>query len=112
MAWSSKAARASDFNLTLGSGQFIPGFEEQLIGAKAGETRDVKVTFPAEYHAPDLAGKDAVFVVTVKEVKAPEADRDRRRAGPEAGPRRSWPLSRNACATRSRAITPAPAACI
>ena len=64
--------KGEDFNLTLGSGQFIPGFEDQLIGAKAGEARDVKVTFPAEYHAAELAGKDAVFDVTVKEVKAPE----------------------------------------
>src|SRR5580692_6697101 len=67
-----EGGKGNDFNLTLGSGQFIPGFEDQLIGAKAGENRDVKVTFPAEYHAPDLAGKDAVFVVTVKEVKAPD----------------------------------------
>jgi trigger factor len=64
--------KGEDFNLTLGSGQFIPGFEDQLIGAKAGESRDVKVTFPAEYHAADLAGKDAVFAVTVKEIKTPE----------------------------------------
>ena len=64
--------KGEDFNLTLGSGQFIPGFEDQLIGAKSGEKRDVKVTFPAEYHAPDLAGKDAVFAVTVKEIKAAE----------------------------------------
>jgi trigger factor len=67
-----EGGKGSDFNLTLGSGQFIPGFEKQLIGAKAGESRDVKVTFPGEYHAPDLAGKEAVFAVTVKEVKAPE----------------------------------------
>ncbi|MES2254825.1 MAG: trigger factor [Pseudomonadota bacterium] len=64
--------KGEDFSLTLGSGQFIPGFEDQLIGAKAAEQRDVKVTFPAEYHAPDLAGKDAVFAVTVKEIKTPE----------------------------------------
>ncbi|MBS0281954.1 MAG: trigger factor [Proteobacteria bacterium] len=64
--------KGENFNLTLGSGQFIPGFEDQLIGAKAGESRDVNVTFPAEYHAPDLAGKDAVFAVTVKEIKTPE----------------------------------------
>ncbi len=64
--------KGENFNLTLGSGQFIPGFEDQLIGAKAGESRDVKVTFPAEYHAPDLAGKEAVFAVTVKEIKTPE----------------------------------------
>ena len=55
-----EGGKGEDFNLTLGSGQFIPGFEDQLIGAKAGEARDVKVTFPAEYHAADLAGKEAV----------------------------------------------------
>ena len=67
-----EGGKGEDFNLTLGSGQFIPGFEDQLIGAKAGEQRDVKVTFPAEYQAAELAGKDAVFAVTVKEVKTPE----------------------------------------
>jgi len=64
--------KGEDFNLTLGSGQFIPGFEDQLTGAKAGEQREVKVAFPADYHAADLAGKDAVFAVTVKEIKAPD----------------------------------------
>jgi len=64
--------KGEDFSLTLGSGTFIPGFEDGLIGAKAGETRDVKVTFPTEYHAPEMAGKEAVFNVTVKEIKAPE----------------------------------------
>jgi len=64
--------KGDDFNLTLGTGTFIPGFEDQLIGAKAGDKRDVKVTFPTEYHAPEMAGKDAVFAVTVKEVKTPE----------------------------------------
>jgi trigger factor len=64
--------KGEDFSLTLGSGTFIPGFEDGLIGAKAGEDRDVKVTFPTEYHAAEMAGKDAVFKVTVKEVKSPE----------------------------------------
>ena len=64
--------KADDFNLTLGSGQLIPGFEEQLIGAKAGETRDVKVAFPADYPQDNLAGKDAEFTVTMKDVKAPD----------------------------------------
>ncbi|HWY62583.1 MAG TPA: trigger factor [Rhizomicrobium sp.] len=64
--------KGNDFNLTLGSGQFIPGFEDQLIGAKPGDRRDVTVTFPADYHAAGLAGKHAVFAVAVKEVKAPE----------------------------------------
>jgi len=56
--------KGEDFNLTLGSGTFIPGFEDGLIGAKAGESRDVKVTFPSDYHAPEMAGKDAVVKVT------------------------------------------------
>lgn len=63
--------------LVLGSGMFIPGFEEQLVGVSAGEQKDVKVTFPEEYHAEDLAGKDAVFHCTVHEVKEeqlPELD--------------------------------------
>ena len=68
---------AQDQDLTIGSGTFIPGFEEQLIGAVAGEDRDVKVTFPAEYHAKELAGKDAVFACKVKAVQEkqlPEID--------------------------------------
>jgi len=58
--------------LHIGSNSFIPGFETQLIGVKAGETVDVTVTFPTEYHAADLAGKDAVFKVTVNDVKRQE----------------------------------------
>jgi trigger factor len=58
--------------LQIGSNSFIPGFESQLIGVKAGETVDVTVTFPTEYHAPDLAGKEAVFKVTVNDVKRQE----------------------------------------
>ena len=64
---------ATDADLTLGSGQFIPGFEEQLIGSKPGDAVTVKVTFPTEYQAAALAGKDAEFEVTVKAVKAPVA---------------------------------------
>lgn len=64
---------AEDYPLVLGSGQFIPGFEEQLVGVKAGEEKDVTVTFPEEYQAPHLAGKEAVFTCTIKEVKAPAA---------------------------------------
>jgi trigger factor len=64
--------KANDFNLGLGTGQLIPGFEDQLIGAKAGEKRDVKVTFPADYPEASLAGKDAVFEVTVKDVRKPD----------------------------------------
>ena len=58
--------------LTLGSDTFIPGFEEQLVGAVAGEDRDVKVTFPEEYHSADLAGKEAVFKCKVHEIKEME----------------------------------------
>lgn len=65
--------KAEDFNLVLGSGQLIKGFEEQLIGAKAGEERIVKVTFPEDYPDHNLAGKPAEFTVTVKEVKSPDA---------------------------------------
>ncbi|WP_457646951.1 trigger factor, partial [Profundibacter sp.] len=64
---------AEDYPLVLGSGSFIPGFEEQLIGAKAGDELDVKVTFPKEYGAENLAGKDAVFACKVKAVKEPAA---------------------------------------
>ncbi len=64
---------AEDYPLVLGSNSFIPGFEEQLVGAKAGDELDVKVTFPAEYGAENLAGKDAVFACKVKAVKAPAA---------------------------------------
>lgn len=58
---------ASAFPLVLGSGQFVPGFEEQLIGAEKGESRDVNITFPENYY-PELAGKDVVFKVTVVDV--------------------------------------------
>ncbi|HEY0105026.1 MAG TPA: trigger factor [Rhizomicrobium sp.] len=64
--------KAEDFNLGLGTGQLIPGFEDQLLGARKGEAREVKVAFPADYAEPSLAGKDAVFDVTVKEVKKPD----------------------------------------
>ena len=64
---------AEDYPLVLGSGSFIPGFEEQLVGSKAGEEKDVNVTFPEEYGAENLAGKAAVFECKIKEVKAPKA---------------------------------------
>ena len=62
---------AEDSELVLGSGQFIPGFEDQLVGAKPGDEVIVKVAFPADYQAANLAGKDAEFTTTVKEVRAP-----------------------------------------
>lgn len=58
---------ASGYPLKLGSGQFVPGFEEQLIGMNKGESRDINITFPTEY-VPELAGKDVVFKVTVLDI--------------------------------------------
>ncbi len=68
---------AQDHHLVLGSGQFIPGFEDQLVGVSTGEEKDVVVTFPEDYHAKDLAGKEAVFHCTVKRIEKlelPELD--------------------------------------
>lgn len=72
-----EGGHAHDQELKLGSGQFIPGFEEQLVGSKAGDHVDVKVTFPEDYHAEELAGKEAVFHTNVSEitnVELPEVD--------------------------------------
>ncbi len=69
--------KGEDYPLTIGSGSFIPGFEDQLIGAEIGREGEVNVTFPEDYHSKDLAGKAAVFKVTVKEIKEkklPELD--------------------------------------
>ena len=71
--------KGSDYALTLGSGTFIPGFEDQLVGANAGDHVEVKVTFPEEYQAKELAGKEAVFQCDVKKIEAkelPELDDD------------------------------------
>jgi len=67
-----EGGKAENYSLELGSGQFIPGFEDQLVGLAAGESKDVEVTFPEEYHAAELAGKPAVFKVTVHEIKGKE----------------------------------------
>lgn len=67
-----EGGKAEDFNLVLGSGQFIPGFEDQLIGSKSGDERDVKVSFPTDYPESKLAGQEAVFSVVVKEVRQPD----------------------------------------
>jgi len=64
---------AEDYPLVLGSNSFIPGFEEQLVGVKAGEEKAVTVSFPAEYQAEHLAGKEAIFDCTIVEVKEPVA---------------------------------------
>jgi trigger factor len=74
-----EGGKAADYLLELGGGQLIEGFEEQLAGASAGESREVKVTFPGDYRAEQLAGKDAVFAVDVKEVREkvlPDLDDD------------------------------------
>lgn len=67
-----EGGKGEGFSLVLGSGQFIPGFEDQLIGVKTGDERDVNVSFPEEYQEPKLAGKPALFKVTVHEVKKPD----------------------------------------
>jgi trigger factor len=64
-----EGGKGEDMSVEIGSGRLIPGFEDQLVGAKANESREVKVTFPDEYPVEDLKGKDAVFAVTVKGVK-------------------------------------------
>jgi trigger factor len=64
-----EGAKAADHMLPIGSGNLIPGFEEQLIGMKKGETREIQVTFPADYTNKEIAGKDARFTVTLKEIK-------------------------------------------
>ena len=74
-----EGGKGENFDLTIGSGQFIPGFEDQLLGKNVGDDVEVKVTFPDEYHAEDLAGKDAVFKVKINSLKVkelPEADDD------------------------------------
>lgn len=65
-----QGGKGNDYPLELGSGSFIPGFEDQLIGKKTGEKVDVKVKFPENYHAKDLAGKDSVFAVEIKELRS------------------------------------------
>lgn len=67
-----EGGKGENHSLEIGSGQFIPGFEEQLVGKKTGEELDVELTFPEEYHAEDLAGQEAVFKVKIHEVKVKE----------------------------------------
>ncbi|MCY1603962.1 trigger factor [Staphylococcus pettenkoferi] len=72
-----EGGQADSYDLEIGSGSFIPGFEEQLVGVKAGEEKDVNVTFPEEYHAEELSGKEATFKTKVNEIKykeVPELD--------------------------------------
>ena len=67
-----EGGKAEAFELVIGSGQFIPGFEDQMVGMKIEETKDVTVTFPEDYQSTDLAGKEAVFTVTLNDIKAKE----------------------------------------
>ena len=67
-----EGGKGQDYPLQIGSGSFIPGFEEQLVGAKVGEEKEVKVKFPEEYHSAELAGKDAMFKCTVRSIKHKE----------------------------------------
>lgn len=67
-----QGGKGTDHNLEIGSGQFIPGFEEALVGAKIGVEKEINVTFPEEYHAEELKGKPAVFKVTVKSIQVKE----------------------------------------
>jgi len=72
-----EGGKGENFELTIGSGQFIPGFEDQMVGMKKDETRDVNVKFPEQYHSAELAGKDATFKVVLHEIKEkvlPEVD--------------------------------------
>ena len=74
-----EGGKADNYDLTLGSGSFIPGFEDQLVGVSAGEEKDLHLTFPEDYHAADLAGAEVVFKVKVNAVKKevlPEVDDD------------------------------------
>lgn len=71
--------KGEDYSLKIGSNTFIPGFEDQVIGMKTGETKDIKLTFPKDYHSEDLKGQKVTFTVTVKEIKEtviPELDKD------------------------------------
>ena len=67
-----EGGKGKDYPLQIGSGSFIPGFEEQLIGVKVGEEKEVQVKFPEEYHAKELAGKDATFKCTIRSIKHKE----------------------------------------
>src|SRR5699024_8756532 len=67
-----EGGHAHDYEIEVGSNSFIPGFEEQMIGMEIGEEKDINVTFPEEYHAEELAGKEAVFQVKVNSLKQKE----------------------------------------
>lgn len=85
--------QSKGYPLEVGSGSFIPGFEDQLIGAKAGEERDVKVTFPEDYFVAELAGKEAVFAVKINDVKRkelPELNDDFAKEASESATLEEW----------------------
>ena len=77
---------ATDYTLKLGAGQFIPGFEEGIIGKKAGETFDLDLAFPKDYHSADLAGETVVFTTTLKKVVEPELPEINDEFAKQAGP--------------------------
>src|SRR5690625_5335288 len=72
--WSSDVC-SSDLSLEIGAQQFIPGFEEQLVGKESGEETEIKVTFPEDYQAEELAGKEATFNEKIHEIKEKDIDR-------------------------------------
>ena len=96
-------ASGKDRQIALGSGSFIPGFEEQLIGATAGEHRTVRVTFPEDYPVADLAGKEAVFDGRCEGGAPAPADRHRRRARPRRSGSRTSPNCARRCGSRCSA---------
>jgi hypothetical protein len=100
---------AEDYPLVLGSIQLHPGFEEQLVGVKAGDEKAVKVTFPEEYSAEHLAGKEAVFDLHRQGGQGAAGRRDRRRAGQEIRRRGSRALKGRSASGWSRNM-PAPRA--
>ena len=86
-----EGGKGEDMSVELGSGRLIPGFEDQLVGVKAGDKREVNVTFPDDYPVENLKGKDATFDVTVKAVKTAGETQDRRRIRQVARPREPRP---------------------
>ena len=101
---------AEDFPLVLGSGNFIPGFEEQLVGVKVGDSRDVEVTFPEEYGAPNLPARPRPSPCTVKGVKAPKPAEIDDALAMRFGARRLSTRSRSRSAPASATSTRRPAA--
>ncbi len=96
---------ATDSDLVLGSDQFIPGFEEQLIGLEAGDEKTIKVTFPDDYSVADLAGREATFDVTVKQVAQPWHAGAQRRTRQEPRPGIDGTAARDRAAADREPVT-------